>query len=100
MPCAASTTRTAPSHAARLRETIATLAREHGARRLFVLDELINVHPAHFDHVLAAISEEGLRFELPNGLRADYLEPRHLAAMRGRYAELHRGYQVWVRKTA
>lgn len=73
---------------AALRRTIAALAREHGARRLFLLDELINVHPAHFDHVLSAISEEGLRFELPNGLRADYLEPRHLAAMRGRITTL------------
>lgn len=73
---------------AAIERLVGALAREHGAARLFVLDELINVHPAHFDHVLAAIQAEGLRFELPNGLRADYLEARHLAALRGRITTL------------
>ncbi len=67
---------------------IGSLARDHGAEVVFLLDELINVHPAHFDHVLGAIQAAGLRFELPNGLRADYLEPRHLEAMRGRITTL------------
>nr|WP_276603476.1 radical SAM protein [Nannocystis pusilla] len=71
-----------------LAQLLTALAREHGAERVFVLDELINVHPAHFDHVLGDIQALGLRFELPNGLRADYLEPRHLQAMRGRITTL------------
>lgn len=71
-----------------LARQVAALAREHGAARLFVLDELINVHPRHFDHVLELIQAEDLRLELPNGLRADYLEARHLAAMRGRITTL------------
>jgi MoaA/NifB/PqqE/SkfB family radical SAM enzyme len=71
-----------------LRRLLGALHGEHAAERVFVLDELINVHPAHFDHVLEDIRELGLRFELPNGLRADYLEPRHLQAMRGRITTL------------
>jgi hypothetical protein len=38
----------------------------------------------HFDHLLAALADLGVAFDLPNGLRADYLEARHLARMRGR----------------
>ncbi|WAS89836.1 radical SAM protein [Nannocystis punicea] len=73
---------------AALSRLLTALAREHGAGRVFVLDELINVHPDHFDHVLEDIRALDLRFELPNGLRADYLEPRHLQAMRGRLTTL------------
>lgn len=73
---------------AALARHLAALARDHGAERLYVLDELINVHPRHFDEFLALVAAEGLRFELPNGLRADYLEDRHLAAMRGRITTL------------
>lgn len=70
-----------------LRRLLTALA-GHGAERVFLLDELINVHPAHFDHVLEDIRALGLGFELPNGLRADYLEARHLEAMRGRITTL------------
>ena len=73
---------------AAIERLVSTLAGAHGAEAVFLLDELINVHPAHFDHVLSAIRAAGLRFELPNGLRADYLEPRHLEAMRGRITTL------------
>lgn len=55
-----------------------------GATRLAILDELANVNAAHFDRLLELLERADLRFELPNGLRADYLEPRHLARMRGR----------------
>ncbi|HEY8376037.1 MAG TPA: radical SAM protein, partial [Nannocystis sp.] len=71
-----------------LSRLLTALAREHGARGLFVLDELINVHPTHFDEFLRLVAELDLRFELPNGLRADYLEPRHLQAMKGRITTL------------
>lgn len=55
-----------------------------GATRLHVLDELCNVHEAHFDALLAGLARHDLRVEIPNGVRADYLEPRHLAQLAGR----------------
>ena len=55
-----------------------------GATRLYILDELVNVHEAHFDHLLAELTRLDLRLEIPNGMRADYLEPRHLELLRGR----------------
>ncbi len=66
----------------RLEEYLRTLAGPHGATRLAVLDELINVNEAHFDGFLAEISALGLKFEVPNGMRADSLERRHFDAMR------------------
>lgn len=67
----------------RLREYVAALA-QLGATRLEVLDELINVNERHFDVFLAAVVERDLKFDCPNGMRADYLLPRHLEQMRGR----------------
>jgi MoaA/NifB/PqqE/SkfB family radical SAM enzyme len=68
----------------RLREHVTALVRIHGASRLFVLDELVNVNERHFDAFLALAGELDVRFEVPNGMRADYLLPRHFARMRGR----------------
>ncbi|MCB9706491.1 MAG: radical SAM protein [Myxococcales bacterium] len=73
--------------AARMGEAMARL-RELGAARIAVLDELINVNEAHFDAFLAHAAALDLRFEIPNGMRADYLEPRHLEVMRGRITTL------------
>lgn len=70
--------------AERLAAYIDELASVHGATRLAVLDELINVNEAHFDHFLELAKAADVRFEIPNGMRADYLEPRHFARMRGR----------------
>lgn len=55
-----------------------------GATSVHVLDELVNVNEAHFDHLLAELGRLALRVEIPNGMRADYLEPRHLAQLAGR----------------
>ncbi len=55
-----------------------------GVTRVHVLDELVNVHEAHFDHLLAELTRLDLRVEIPNGMRADYLEPRHLGQLAGR----------------
>ena len=68
--------------AEKLREHLAALQRGHGATRVEVLDELINVNERHWDGFLDAVSARGLRFDVPNGMRADYLEPRHFEAMR------------------
>lgn len=70
--------------AARLRTYLEELVRVHGASRLELLDELVNVNERHFDAVLAMMTDLDVRFDVPNGMRADYLEPRHLARMRGR----------------
>ncbi len=67
-----------------LARLLSALAREHGATRLAILDELVNVNAAHFDRVLDAIGELDVRFEVPNGFRADYLDQHHLARMKGR----------------
>lgn len=67
----------------RLRAQLRRLA-ELGADTVYVLDELINVRRDHFDVFLDEIEKLDLRFEVPNGFRADFLEPRHFARMRGR----------------
>lgn len=59
-----------------------------GVQRVHLLDELVNVNEAHFDAVLALLQKHGLSFEIPNGVRADYVLDRHLAAMRGRLTTL------------
>jgi MoaA/NifB/PqqE/SkfB family radical SAM enzyme len=66
----------------RLRAYVTELVREHGATRLAVLDELINVNERHWDGFLDSVTALGARFDVPNGMRADYLEPRHFTAMK------------------
>lgn len=68
----------------RLRETVRAVAASTRATRLFVMDELVNVNERHFDAFLEVVAGLDLRIEIPNGMRADYLERRHLEAMRGR----------------
>ncbi len=68
----------------RLREYLRTLVRDHTASRLECLDELINVNERHWDTFLDEVSTLDVAFDCPNGMRADYLEPEHLAKMRGR----------------
>lgn len=70
--------------AARMREHMEALVRTHHATRLEVLDELLNVNEAHFDAFLKSALELDVAFDVPNGMRADYLAPRHFQAMRGR----------------
>jgi MoaA/NifB/PqqE/SkfB family radical SAM enzyme len=68
----------------RLRAHMTELAKVHRATRVEILDELVNVSERHFDGLLEIVRDLDLRFDVPNGMRADYLEPRHLSAMRGR----------------
>jgi MoaA/NifB/PqqE/SkfB family radical SAM enzyme len=78
----------APKTQRRLSSTRLRLAMEalvrHGAKRLFVLDELVNVNASHFDAFLDHAQSLDVSFEIPNGMRADYLEPEHFERMRGR----------------
>lgn len=55
-----------------------------GADTLYVLDELINVRKSHYRAFLDAIEATDLRFEVPNGFRADYLDAALFGRMRGR----------------
>ncbi|WP_106394935.1 radical SAM protein [Enhygromyxa salina] len=71
----------------RLREYLRFLA-GLGATRLEVSDELINVNERHFDVFLDEVEALDLKFDCPNGMRADYLLPRHLEQMRGRVGML------------
>lgn len=68
----------------RLREHLEALVRVHGATRLHVLDELVNVNARHFDAFLEIVEALDVAFEVPNGMRADYLERHHFARMHGR----------------
>ena len=70
--------------AGRMREHLEALVRTHGATRLEVLDELLNVNERHFDAFLDEVTRLGVAFDVPNGMRSDYLEPRHFEAMRGK----------------
>ena len=72
----------------RLRAYLQTMVREHGATRLEVLDELINVNERHWDTFLDEVAALDVKFDCPNGMRADYLEPAHCEKMRGRVATL------------
>ncbi len=67
----------------RLAAYLRELVEKHGATRIEVLDELINVNERHFDSFLDEVSRLRVKFDVPNGMRADYLEPRHFDAMRG-----------------
>jgi MoaA/NifB/PqqE/SkfB family radical SAM enzyme len=67
----------------RLRTYLQELVTVHRATRLECLDELINVNERHWDTFLDAVATLGVKFDCPNGMRADYLEPEHLAKMRG-----------------
>jgi len=69
-----------------------------GVRRVHLLDELVNVNEAHFDAVLDLLRKHHLAFEIPNGLRADYLLPRHLERMHERLTTLSVSAESGVQK--
>lgn len=69
--------------AERLAEGMASMA-ALGARRVAVLDEMVNVHRSHFESVMDAVEKAGLKLEVPNGMRADYLRAEDFAWFRGR----------------
>jgi hypothetical protein len=56
--------------------------RARGVRRVHLLDELVNVNEKHFDAVMELLDKHELDFEIPNGMRADYILPQHFATMK------------------
>ncbi len=57
------------------------LTQTYGIRRWVVLDELVNVHPGHFDALLDVAERHGLRLDFPNGMRADRLNEGQVARL-------------------
>lgn len=72
----------------RLRALLQHLHEDIGATRLEILDELVNVTPSHFEALLDEAERLDLRFDVPNGMRADHLQRHHFARMRGRITTL------------
>lgn len=58
-----------------------------GARKLIVLDEMVNVR-TDFEAMLRAFNELDLTYDFPNGMRADHLSREALELMKGRVTTL------------
>jgi MoaA/NifB/PqqE/SkfB family radical SAM enzyme len=58
-----------------------------GARKLIVLDEMVNVR-TDFEGLLAMLNELDFTYDFPNGMRADHLSREAIALMRGRVGML------------
>lgn len=59
-----------------------------GIKQVHILDEMLNVNERHFETVLDLLNARGLKYEIPNGLRADYLFRSHLEKMKGHVTTL------------
>lgn len=68
----------------RAKELVDTLVTKHGATRIDFLDEMINVKTEHFDNLLEALHQHDVLFDVPNGMRADWVTPHQLDLMAGR----------------
>ena len=58
-----------------------------GARKLIVLDEMVNVRP-DFEALLRVFNDLDLTYDFPNGMRADHLSREAVALMQGRVSML------------
>lgn len=67
----------------RLRHWAFLLRNVFAARKLLVLDEMVNVRP-DFEAVLRAFNDLDLTYDFPNGVRADHLTREAIALMQGR----------------
>ena len=66
-----------------LEDWVYLLARGLGAKKVFVMDEIANLRP-DFEEVLALFERYDLRYDFPNGVRADYLKDSAIERMAGR----------------
>lgn len=76
-----------PIPLARLRHWLYLLRSAFGADKLIVLDEMVNVRP-DFEALLDAFNALDLRYDFPNGMRADHLTRGALERMQGRVSML------------
>ncbi|MGH7785628.1 MAG: radical SAM protein [Candidatus Binatia bacterium] len=72
-----------PIPLARLQHWAYLLRTAFGARHLIVLDEMVNVRP-DFEALLASFNALDLRYDFPNGVRADHISRTALELMQGR----------------
>lgn len=66
-----------------LEDWVYLLAKGLGAKKLFVMDEIANLRP-DFEELLALFDRFDLRYDFPNGVRADYLKDTAIERMAGR----------------
>lgn len=76
-----------PIPLARLKHWAFLLRTAFGARKLVVLDEMVNVR-TDFEAMLRAFNDLDLTYEFPNGVRADHLSREAIALMQGRVSVL------------
>lgn len=76
-----------PIPLARLTHWAYLLRNVFGARKLIVLDEMVNVRP-DFEALLGAFNDLDFSYDFPNGMRADHLSREAVALMRGRVSML------------
>ncbi len=61
---------------------------EFKGKRIFFLDEMVNVETNHFDTLLQSLNRYRLTYDFPNGMRADHIKSQHIEAMRGKITTL------------
>jgi MoaA/NifB/PqqE/SkfB family radical SAM enzyme len=76
-----------PIPLARLKHWAFLLRSAFGARKLIVLDEMVNVR-TDFEQLLRAFNDLDLLYDFPNGMRADHLSREAVALMQGRVSML------------
>ncbi|MCC6848750.1 MAG: radical SAM protein [Deltaproteobacteria bacterium] len=76
-----------PIPLARLKDWAYLLRTVFGARKLIVLDEMVNVR-TDFEAMLRMLNELDFTYDFPNGMRADHLSREAIALMRGRVGML------------
>src|SRR5262245_60053747 len=76
-----------PIPLSRLKHWAYLLRTTMGARKLVVLDEMVNVRP-DFVAMLRAFNDLDLTYEFPNGVRADHLRREAIELMQGRVSVL------------
>jgi MoaA/NifB/PqqE/SkfB family radical SAM enzyme len=70
------------------RQLVDDLVTRYGASRIDFLDEMVNVDTGHFDNLLDALHQHDVRFDFPNGMRADWVTESQLDQMAGRIQTL------------
>ncbi len=71
----------------RLKHWAFLLRNVFGARKLIILDEMVNVRP-DFTAMIRALNDLDLTYDFPNGMRADHLSREAIDLMQGRVSML------------
>jgi MoaA/NifB/PqqE/SkfB family radical SAM enzyme len=61
---------------------------KHYAKEIVILDGLVNQKESHFTGLVTMMNELGLKYDFPNGLRADRLKRKHIGMVKGRVGKL------------